>query len=71
MLLVCTKQPRREDLLRARNGGISRVAECVAIKPEEIDKLIEFAQQESIDLTFVGGESALALGIVDEFEKRV
>jgi len=52
------------------NGGISRVAECVAIKPEEIDKLIEFAQQESIDLTFVGGESALALGIVDEFEKR-
>jgi len=52
------------------NGGIASIAECVPIKPEEIDKLIEFAERESIDLTFVGGETALALGIVDEFEKR-
>ena len=32
--------------------------------------MAEFAEQERIDLTFVGGETALALGIVDEFEKR-
>ncbi len=52
------------------NAGISETAEVVAIKPVEIEKLADFAAQNSIDLTFVGGETALALGIVDEFEKR-
>lgn len=32
--------------------------------------LADFAMRESIDLTFVGGETALALGIADEFERR-
>lgn len=52
------------------NAGISEIAETVKIKPTEIEKLIDFALKEKIDLTFVGGETALALGIVDEFEKR-
>lgn len=52
------------------NAGISAVAECVPIKPEEIGKLVDFACGEKVDLTFIGGESALALGVVDEFEKR-
>lgn len=52
------------------NAGISNVAECVPIKPDEIEKLAEFAEQASVDLTFVGGETPLALGIVDEFERR-
>lgn len=52
------------------NAGIADVAECVPIKPEEIDRLAEFAQENEIDLTFVGGESPLALGIVDLFERR-
>src|SRR5688572_18968216 len=52
------------------NAGISAVAECVPIKPEEIGKLVDFACGEKVDLAFIGGESALALGVVDEFEKR-
>ncbi|MEQ1763608.1 MAG: phosphoribosylamine--glycine ligase [Pyrinomonadaceae bacterium] len=52
------------------NAGISQVAECVPIKPEEVEKLAEFTARNSIDLTFVGGETSLALGIVDQFEKR-
>jgi phosphoribosylamine--glycine ligase len=52
------------------NAGISQVAECVPIKPEEVEKLAEFAASHTIDLTFVGGEASLALGIVDEFVKR-
>lgn len=52
------------------NAGISQIAECVAIKPTEIGKLVDFALENEIDLTFVGGETSLALGIVDEFEKR-
>ncbi len=52
------------------NAGIAEIAECVNIKPEEIIKLAEFTEKNEIDLTFVGGETALALGIVDEFEQR-
>lgn len=52
------------------NAGIAEIAECVNIKPESIFELAEFAEKNAIDLTFVGGETALALGIVDEFEKR-
>ncbi len=52
------------------NAGIAQIAELVNIKPENISDLADFAERNSIDLTFVGGETALALGIVDEFEKR-
>ncbi len=52
------------------NAGIADIAECVALKPEQIESLVEFARLNSVDLTFVGGESGLALGIVDEFEKN-
>ncbi|HQU85586.1 MAG TPA: phosphoribosylamine--glycine ligase [Pyrinomonadaceae bacterium] len=52
------------------NAGIGQIAELVDIKPNEILKLADFAEQNSIDLTFVGGETSLALGIVDEFENR-
>ena len=52
------------------NAGIAEIAECVNIKSDEITKLADFAENNEIDLTFVGGETALALGIVDEFQQR-
>jgi len=52
------------------NAGISSIAECVPIKAEDVSELAKFASANSIDLTFVGGETSLALGIVDEFERR-
>jgi phosphoribosylamine---glycine ligase len=52
------------------NAGISEIAECVDISPTDVSKLAEFAVERKIDLTFVGGETSLARGIVDEFEKR-
>jgi len=52
------------------NAGIHSVAECVPIKADEINALADFAETNSIDLTFVGGETSLALGIVDEFERH-
>lgn len=51
------------------NAGIKEVAECVNIGDSEIDKLVEFAKENKIDLTVVGPEVPLVLGIVDEFEK--
>jgi phosphoribosylamine--glycine ligase len=49
------------------NGGIAEQAECVDIKAEDIGRLLEFAHKEKIDLTVVGPEAPLSLGIVDEF----
>lgn len=64
------KNPDRKIYCADGNAGIAEIAECIDIKPTQIEKLADFAETEKIDLTFVGGESALALGIVDEFEKR-
>lgn len=43
--------------------------ENIAIGAEDIDKLLEFAQKENIDLTIVGPEAPLVVGVVDTFEK--
>lgn len=51
------------------NGGIAAIAECVDIKADDINGLLEFAKKENIGLTVVGPEAALSLGIVDAFEK--
>ena len=52
------------------NAGINRIAQCVDISVTDIEGLVEFALQEKIDLTVVGPESSLVLGVVDAFEKN-
>ena len=52
------------------SAAIGELAECVAINPEQIDQLADFAEREKIDLTVVGPELPLTLGIVDLFESR-
>ena len=52
------------------NAGIAMQAECVPIKDTQVAELADFAEAQGIDLTVVGPESALAAGIVDEFESR-
>ncbi len=64
------RQRGRQIFCAEGNAGISEIATCIKIRPTEIEKLANFAETEKIDLTFVGGETALANGIVDEFEKR-
>jgi phosphoribosylamine--glycine ligase len=49
------------------NGGISKQAECIDIKAEDIRGLLDFSRKEKIDLTVVGPEAPLASGVVDEF----
>lgn len=51
------------------NGGISDIAQCVPISVDDIIGLRKFAQTKKIDLTIVGPEVPLGLGIVDEFTK--
>ena len=50
------------------NPGIAELAECVHIGAEEITALCEFAQAEEVDLTVVGPEVPLTMGIVDMFQ---
>ena len=52
------------------NGGIAAVADCVPIGVADIIELADFAEKLKIDLTVVGPELPLTLGIVDEFQKR-
>ncbi|SHI41250.1 phosphoribosylamine--glycine ligase [Lutispora thermophila] len=52
------------------NGGIKQMAECVDIEADDIEGLCRFAKKQRIDLTVVGPELPLSLGIVDAFEKE-
>jgi phosphoribosylamine--glycine ligase len=51
------------------NAGIESLATCVPVKADDVAGLKAFVQSEKIDLTVVGPEAPLALGIVDEFRK--
>ena len=51
------------------NPGIAQVAQCVPLKADDLDGLLGFAKKERIDLTVVGPEQPLILGIVDKFQK--
>ncbi len=66
-----SKSPLVEKLYCAPgNAGIFRAAELVDIKAEDIDGLVRFAREKQIDLTIVGPELPLSLGIVDRFEQE-
>ena len=47
------------------NAGIAEVAECVAIKAEDVEGICSFAKEKKIDLAVIGPEVPLSLGIVD------
>ena len=52
------------------NAGIEEYAQCVDIGAMEFEKLADFAQEHSIDLTVIGMDDPLVGGIVDVFEER-
>lgn len=54
------------------NPGTAKLSkvENISIAAEDIQKLLSFAKENQIDLTFVGPEKPLALGIVDLFRKN-
>src|SRR5437660_541912 len=49
------------------NPGISRLARTVSASVAEVDALLAVADREQIDLTVVGPEFPLSLGIADRF----
>lgn len=62
------QSPRVEQLYAAPgNPGMAAQAECIDIKADDIEGLLDFAQQNRIGLTVVGPEAPLVKGIVDAF----
>jgi phosphoribosylamine--glycine ligase len=52
------------------NAGIAKIAHCVDISATDLERLARFASDHEIDLTVVGPELPLTMGIVDLFESR-
>jgi len=52
------------------NGGISNDADCVALDVSNVPATADLAQKLGVDLTIVGPELPLVLGVADEFDKR-
>lgn len=65
------RSPRAPVLYAAPgNAGISAIASPVPIPVTEIDALADFAEREKCDLTVVGPETPLVMGIADRFRER-
>ena len=52
------------------NAGTAAIANNVPIPTDQIDQLLEFAQENEIGLTVVGPEQPLVMGIVDRFQEK-
>ncbi len=65
-----SRSPKASKIYAAPgNAGIAQLAECVAIKDTDVEALLSFALEHKIDLTVVGPEAALAVGVVDRFRE--
>src|SRR5947207_3612946 len=52
------------------NGGIAQDAECVPADQKRVESLVAVANQLKPDLTVIGPELPLQMGVVDEFSRR-
>jgi len=65
-----SQSPRVKKIYAAPgNAGMAQLAECVPVKAEDIAGLVAFASSKAVDLTIIGPEGPLSMGIVDEFQK--
>src|SRR5437867_2210098 len=64
------QSPRVQALYCAPgNAGIAAEAECVALLADDLRGLVRFARTQAIDLTVVGPEVPLTMGLVDRFRE--
>jgi len=65
------QSPKVEKIFVAPgNAGTALEAKCenIAVAAEDVDGLLRFAQKNKVDLTIVGPEAPLVLGVVDRFQ---
>ncbi len=51
------------------NAGIGQIAQTVSIKAEDMEGICRFVQEENIDLTVIGPEMPLSMGLADRLQK--
>ncbi len=69
LVKAAKRSPRvREVLAAPGNPGIGQEARCCAVSVEDIPGLVKLAREEKVDLTLVGPEVPLTLGVVDAFQ---
>lgn len=65
------RSPFVDDLFCAPgNPGIEELADCLPVSPGDTVEIADLAENLKMDLTVVGPELPLSLGIADEFAKR-
>src|ERR1700761_9084307 len=68
---AAARNPRVTELVCAPgNGGMAKLARLVPVALSDLDALIAVATQEQPDLTIVGPELPLSLGLVDALQLR-
>jgi phosphoribosylamine--glycine ligase len=65
------KSPQVNEVVSAPgNGGIAKIARCIPVDVNSLSSMVEVVEAERPDLTVIGPEVPLSLGIVDELNRR-
>jgi len=71
LVWAIARSPRVQEVVCAPgNGGIAALARCVPVNQKDLDDLVRVVVAEQPDLTVVGPEVPLSLGLVDELSRR-
>ena len=66
-----SQSPKVTDIYCAPgNAGTAEIAKNVPIAADQVDQLLAFAEKNEIELTVVGPEQPLVMGIVDRFQEK-
>lgn len=65
------RSPKVKEIVCAPgNAGIAEIARCVPVDVGNVSELVRLAEQERPDLTVIGPELPLSVGVVDELTRR-
>jgi phosphoribosylamine--glycine ligase len=65
------QSPSAPELFATRpNAGLARLAQTVDLGVDQVGELVDWAREHEVDLTIVGPELPLTLGIVDRFQEE-
>jgi len=71
LVWAVARSPRVQEVVCAPgNGGIAALARCVPVNQKDLDDLVRVVIAEQPDLTIIGPEVPLSLGLVDELLRR-
>jgi phosphoribosylamine--glycine ligase len=67
---LLSDDPSLDLICAPGNAGIAEICDCIPLKATDVTSLAAFAQRAAVDLTIVGPEGPLEIGVVDLFRER-